>query len=161
GGRHVSLGGHHAPSGFELDGTSGAQRHDAGHRIPERLSIPAARSRPEVLPRVPGNPGSGRCEVYANPRSKFESHAERWVRSIKEECLSKLILLGESPLRSVVSDFLEHYHQERNHQGKDNLLLFPVSAPRTPGPQKPNPLSRAARRLTQVLQLRRMSILAK
>ena len=45
-------------------------------------------------------------------------------RSIKEECLTKLILFGETSLRHVVSDFLEHYHQERNHQGKDNQLLF-------------------------------------
>ena len=65
------------------------------------------------------------------PRSpNLNAHAERWVRSIKEECLSKLILLGENSLRRVVSEFLEHYHQERNHQGQDNLLLFPVSAVR-------------------------------
>jgi putative transposase len=57
------------------------------------------------------------------------AHAERWVRSIKEECLSKLILFGEKSLQRVVSNFLEHYHQERNHQGKDNLLLFPASVP--------------------------------
>ena len=60
------------------------------------------------------------------------AHAERWVRSIKEECLSKLILFGETSLRRVVSEFLEHYHLERNHQGKNNLLLFPVSASREP-----------------------------
>src|SRR5215831_5457351 len=51
--------------------------------------------------------------------------AERWVRSIKEECLAKLILFGERWLQGVVSNYLEHY-QERNHQGKDNLLLFPA-----------------------------------
>jgi len=63
------------------------------------------------------------------PRSpNLNAHAERWIRSIKEECLSKLILFGENSLRRVVSEFLEHYHQERNHQGKDNLLLFRVSA---------------------------------
>jgi hypothetical protein len=65
----------------------------------------------------------------------LNAHAERWVRSIKEECLSKLILIGENSLRRVVSNFVEHYHQERNHQGKDNLLLFPVFVPRTPAPQ--------------------------
>src|SRR5262249_23636693 len=48
------------------------------------------------------------------------------TRSIKEECLTKLILFGEHSLRRVVSNFLEHYHQERNHQGKDNQLLFPA-----------------------------------
>ena len=58
----------------------------------------------------------------------LNAYAERWVRSIKEECLSKLILFGEKSLQRVVSNYLEHYHQERNHQGKDNLLLFPSSA---------------------------------
>ena len=51
---------------------------------------------------------------------------KRWVRSIKEECLAKLILFGERWLQRVVSNYLEHYHQERNHQGKVNLLLFPA-----------------------------------
>ena len=61
------------------------------------------------------------------PRSpNLNAHAERWVRSIKEECLTKLIVFGEHSLRRVVSNFLEHYHQERNHQGKDNQLLFPA-----------------------------------
>ena len=57
----------------------------------------------------------------------LNAYAERWVRSIKEECLSKLILFGEKSLRHIVSNFLEHYHQERNHQGRDNLLLFPIA----------------------------------
>ena len=38
---------------------------------------------------------------------------------------SKLILFGEGSLRRALTEFLEHYHAERNHQGKDNLLLFP------------------------------------
>jgi hypothetical protein len=66
----------------------------------------------------------------------LNTHAESWVRSIKEECLSKLILFGEKSLRRVVSEFLEHYHQERNHQGKDNLLLFPVFAPQDRNPRR-------------------------
>jgi putative transposase len=52
--------------------------------------------------------------------------AERWVRSIKTECLSKLILFGEASLRRAITQFLEHYHSKRNHQGKANLLLFPA-----------------------------------
>jgi putative transposase len=67
------------------------------------------------------------CTPIPARSPNLNAHAERWVRSIKEECLSKLILFGETSLRRVVSDFLEHYHQERNHQGKDNLLLFPTS----------------------------------
>jgi putative transposase len=47
------------------------------------------------------------------------------VRSAKEECLSKLILIGESSLCKVLDEYVVHYHSGRNHQGKGNLLLFP------------------------------------
>jgi putative transposase len=53
------------------------------------------------------------------------SYAERWVRTVKEECLSKLILFGEGSLRRALREFEAHYHGERNHQGKGNVLLFP------------------------------------
>src|SRR6184192_2364001 len=55
----------------------------------------------------------------------LNSYAERWVRSVKEECLSRLILFGESSLRRALQQYLVHYHEERNHQGKDNRILFP------------------------------------
>ena len=55
----------------------------------------------------------------------LNAFAERWVRSVKEECLSKLVLLGESSLRRAVSQYTIHFHEERNHQGKGNILLFP------------------------------------
>jgi putative transposase len=45
----------------------------------------------------------------------LNKHAERWERSIKEECLSNPILFGETSLRRVVSEYLQHYHRERNH----------------------------------------------
>ena len=57
----------------------------------------------------------------------LNAYAERWVRSVKEECLSKLILFGEASLRRALREYLVHYHVERNHQGKDNVLLFPVA----------------------------------
>ena len=57
----------------------------------------------------------------------LNAFAERWVRSVKQECLSKLILFGESPLSRTLTEYLAHYHGERNHQGKDNKLLFPQS----------------------------------
>jgi putative transposase len=44
---------------------------------------------------------------------------------VKEECLSKVILFGERSLRRSLAEYVEHYHAERNHQGKDNVLLFP------------------------------------
>jgi putative transposase len=46
------------------------------------------------------------------------------MRSINNECLSRLILFGETSLRRAITQFREHYHHERNHQGKANLLLF-------------------------------------
>jgi putative transposase len=76
--------------------------------------------------------GGVKCTPIPARSPNLNAHAERWVRSIKEECLSKLILFGENSLSRVVSNFLEHYHQERNHQGKDNVLLFPVSVPLEP-----------------------------
>jgi hypothetical protein len=55
----------------------------------------------------------------------LNAYSERWVRSVKEECLSKVILFGERSLRRAVSEYVEHFHAERNHQGKGNILLFP------------------------------------
>ena len=54
--------------------------------------------------------------------------AERWVRSVKQECLRKLVLFGEGSLRRALGEYLAHFHGERNHQGKGNVLLFPERA---------------------------------
>jgi putative transposase len=50
--------------------------------------------------------------------------SERWIRSAKEECLSKLIVFGERSLRRAMREYVAHYHNERNHQGRSNVLLF-------------------------------------
>ena len=63
------------------------------------------------------------ASYYRSPN--LNSYAERWVRSVKEECLSRLILFGESSLRRALQQYIVHYHAERNHQGKDNRILFP------------------------------------
>jgi transposase InsO family protein len=55
----------------------------------------------------------------------LNAFAERWVRSVKEECLSKLILFGEASLQRALNEYIAHFHSERNHQGKGNTLLFP------------------------------------
>ena len=47
------------------------------------------------------------------------------MRSIKEECLSKMIFFGEKMLRTAVGQFLDHFHRERNHQGLDNKIIEP------------------------------------
>ena len=70
---------------------------------------------------------SGRVEPLVLPARSpnLNAYAERWVRSVKEECLSKVILFGERSLRRALSEYVEHFHAERNHQGKGNVLLFP------------------------------------
>ena len=70
---------------------------------------------------------SGRVEPLALPAQSpnLNAYAERWVRSVKEECLSKVVLFGERSLRRALSEYVEHFHAERNHQGKGNILLFP------------------------------------
>jgi len=61
------------------------------------------------------------------PRSPhLNAYAERWVRSVKEECLLRLILFGEASLHHALTQYVEHFHHERNHQGKGNVLLFPA-----------------------------------
>ena len=57
--------------------------------------------------------------IQLPPKSpNLNAFAERWVRSVKQECLSKVILLGEGSLSRVLAEYSRHYHRERNHQGK-------------------------------------------
>ena len=57
----------------------------------------------------------------------LNAFSERWVKSVKNDCLSKLILFGEASLRRALREYLVHYHVERNHQGKGNVLLIPTT----------------------------------
>jgi len=60
------------------------------------------------------------------PRSPdLNPHIERYIRSLKEECLDRMILFGEKSLRKAIQEFLSHYHAERNHQGLNNRLIEP------------------------------------
>ncbi len=66
------------------------------------------------------------------PRSpKLKAYAEKLVRSLKDEMLSRLILLGESLFRYTLKEYVAPYHEERPHQGKDNGVLFPTPRNRT------------------------------
>jgi len=51
------------------------------------------------------------------------AYAERFVRSIKHECLNRVIPFGERHLRRTIAEYVEHYHRERNHQGLANELI--------------------------------------
>ena len=69
---------------------------------------------------------AGVTPIRLPPKSpNLNAHAERFVRSIKEECLDQIIPLGEAHLREVVGEYLVHYHEERNHQGLNNRLISP------------------------------------
>jgi transposase InsO family protein len=62
------------------------------------------------------------------------AHAERFVRSIKEECLNRVIPLGERHFRRTLAEFVVHYHRERSHQGLANELIDGVGGPYPCGP---------------------------
>ena len=69
--------------------------------------------------------------VRLRPKSpNLNAHIERFMRSLKEECLERLILFGEESLRNAVGEFLIHYHSERNHQGLRNRLIQQVAESR-------------------------------
>jgi transposase InsO family protein len=53
----------------------------------------------------------------------LNAYAERFVLSIKSECLDRMFLLGERHLRTAVAEYVEHYHRERSHQGLGNQLI--------------------------------------
>ena len=62
--------------------------------------------------------GGVKCLRLPRRSPNLNAFVERWVRSVKQECLSKLILFGEGALRRGLTEYLAHYHGERNHQGK-------------------------------------------
>jgi len=67
------------------------------------------------------------CPVRA---PKCNAYAERFVRSIKYECLNQIIPLGEGHLKLAINQYLKHYNGERNHQGIENQLIKPESLSR-------------------------------
>lgn len=67
------------------------------------------------------------CKVKKLPPKSpnLNAFAERWVGTVKDECLSKYILFSQKMLKYVLKEYVAHFHAERNHQGKNNTLLFP------------------------------------
>jgi transposase InsO family protein len=69
---------------------------------------------------------AGAAPLQLPPRSpNLNAYIERFVRSIKGECLERMIFFGETSLRRAVAAYIDHYHTERNHQGLDNELIEP------------------------------------
>ena len=63
----------------------------------------------------------------------MNAFAERWVRSVKSECLDKMILFGQGHLERALGEFVDHFHVERPHQGVGNELVRPASDEDAPG----------------------------
>ena len=59
----------------------------------------------------------------------LNAYAERYVRTIKEGCLDRMIFIGEGSLRRAIGEFVLHYHGEKNHQGLGNKIIQPEFAP--------------------------------
>jgi putative transposase len=73
---------------------------------------------------------AGVTRVPLPPRSpNLNAYAERWVRSVREEALSRLILFGERSLWHVLTEYVTHVHEERPHQGQGNVVLMPTVTP--------------------------------
>jgi transposase InsO family protein len=78
--------------------------------------------------------GNGTKVIRLPPRSpNLNAYAERFVRSIKDECLDRMIFVGQASLRRAVSEYMDHYHTERNHQGLENRLIVPTTMWATDG----------------------------
>lgn len=57
----------------------------------------------------------------------MNAYAERWIGSVRRECLARVIPLGERHLRQIVREYVTHYHAERNHQSLGNKLVEPMN----------------------------------
>jgi putative transposase len=86
-----------------------------------------------------------RCLKLPPHSPNLNAVAERFVLSIKSECLAKLVPLGERHLRLAISEFVEHYHLERNHQGLDNRLITVSPAAANDNADSAAPIARRER----------------
>ena len=67
--------------------------------------------------------------MAARQESELNAFAERFVGSARAECLARIVPLGEAHLRAAVRAFMDHYHEERPHQGLNNALIAPKITP--------------------------------
>lgn len=72
---------------------------------------------------------AGGVQVVKTPKQSpnLNAYAERFVWSIKHECLNKMIIFGERHLRYVIEEYVRHYHHERPHQGLGNHMIVPFA----------------------------------
>jgi len=91
-----------------------------GHRV-GRGTVANVLKRSGIEP----SPERGKHVIRLPPQSpNLNAYAERFVRSIKYECLDRMIFIGQASLRRAVAEYANHYHRERNHQGLGNKLIY-------------------------------------
>ena len=131
--RRVTIAGIHPQPGRRVDGAAGPQFDRPGRWLFAQGAPSDSRPR-SPLYAVFGEilESAGVQPIRLPPKSpNLNAYAERFVRSIKEECLTRVVPLGEGHLRRLVYEYIEHYHRERNHQGLDNQLLQRPPPPRS------------------------------
>ena len=119
----------HSASGRRVDGTDRAERDSGDFGLSESMRyVLHDRDKKFCASFRSALEAAGVKPILLGAKSpNLNAYAERWVRSVKQECLSKLVLLGEGPLQRSLTEFTAHYHLERNQQGKDNQLLTPLA----------------------------------
>jgi transposase InsO family protein len=70
---------------------------------------------------------------WAPKSPNLNAYAKRFVRSIKDECLSRMIFIGQASLRRALAEYMDHYHRERNHQGIGNRVICAPAVPESSG----------------------------
>jgi len=108
-----------ALNGFLLGKTHLIMDRDPVFTIRVREMLKRAGAKPVRLPRRSPN---------------LNAFIERFIRSIKEECLDRVIPLGEGHLRELIREYMAHYHAERPHQGLGGALIQPSNDHAADGP---------------------------
>jgi hypothetical protein len=112
-----------------VNGADGTKRHDGEHWVSGNCRYLLHDRDTKYCASFRGLIEAENVKALALPPKSpnLNAFAERWVRSVKEECLSKLILFGERSPTRALHQYEMHYHQERNHQCKNNTLVFTSS----------------------------------
>jgi transposase InsO family protein len=105
--------------GRNLTDAAGGFLKDARHLIVDRD--------PLYTSQFEGTLKAAGVQLVRTPPSSpnLNAFAERFVRSVRQECLRHVVPLGERHLRYLLAQYVEHYHHERNHQGIGNAIPLP------------------------------------
>jgi hypothetical protein len=73
--------------------------------------------------------GGVKCVPIPAHSPNCNPHAERFVKTLRTECLNHFVIFGERHLRHLVKEFMTHYLRERYHQGIDSQIIWPKALP--------------------------------